>query len=813
MFRVKSLLILFLILFPSIVMGADPQPQIYEITDFRGGLNSEASEYTIGENQAVEFVNLRTNRKFGGITKRKTSVLYGTPGSHSIEGLHRYYQTDGDKYLLAAGSTKLYVGDDDLGTFQTIGQSFTDSKRWTFATYKDIAIGTNGYEQPIKYDGKTQITANTDGSRTASDVVAELGAPFAELNTGTALDASSWYQYKVAFYDGTTYSYSTARSNPILTGSGVYDITLTGIPFGPNGTTQRIIYRTVGDASRAAVLADTSYYRVATISDNTTTTYNDSVSDATLLADSAPTWATVSAGTNVTPPKGKYILVHGERAFIAGNVTSKSDIYYSDTFNPDYFDPESFERVRPDDGDEITFVKTVLGILTIGKTNTIQKFYTDGAIDTWSISAPLSFIGCPAPYTASNSPLGLIYLGRSGIYRFNGQYSQLISDAVNPDILDINPSLIGSTVGIYFKNEYLLAYPSSESGGASNNRVLVYEIVRDSYAIDTKTIDSFSTFDSGTDIGVLYYGTSGSDGKIYADEGSGTSLTKRLKSEFDLGSYDDARSIGEEVDPMLEISWDITINGASGTIDSHAYGASAIIDRPDTSGTWTSDIYDLNAKSFTILQWNELLNGAGDVTWAVRSASTSAGVSGASWSSEFTNPSGSDLTGLTANRYVQLRATLSTTDITVTPNIYVNDFYAFRLFYNKTGSSEEANYLSFWASGWRNFGAPGHKKFIRRIKVYYTGTEGTLNFRFFNDEGDVDRNFDIDLSVSPTSSTTDDYEGSNTYKVFTHFPAPNTAADPGPTGEYWRYELSETGTDEWVVKKIETSFLVEEIFD
>src|SRR3990167_7368747 len=122
----------------------------------------------------------------------------------------------------------------------------------------------NGFEQPIKYDAKTDVTDNTDGHRTASDAVAELGAPFAELNTGSNLDASSWYQYKVAFYDDTTYSYSDARSNPILTGSSVRDISLTDIPLGPTGTTERYIYRTEGNASRAAVVADTDFFRVTT---------------------------------------------------------------------------------------------------------------------------------------------------------------------------------------------------------------------------------------------------------------------------------------------------------------------------------------------------------------------------------------------------------------------------------------------------------------------------------------------------------------------------------------------------------------------
>ena len=363
-----------LALFSCSLAFADETPRFYVINDFSKGLNSQISIYRQNENQGEIAKNVRFNKVFSGVAKRSVNLTYGSAGSHSIEGMHRYYKTsNGTKKLIVTGSTFAYVGNDTTGAFQTIGQGYTDGKRWQFVTYKDIAIGMNGFEQPIKYDAKTDVTDNTDGHRTASDVVTELGAPFAELNTGSNLDASSWYQYKIAFYDGTTYSFSTARSNPLKTGATVRNISLTDIPLGPTGTTQRIIYRTVGDASRALVLADTSYYRVATISNNTARTYNDTLDDATLLADTAPTWATASAGTNVTPPLGKYAIIHDERLFTSGNDTNKSDVYWSDSFNPDYFDPEDFIQVRPDDGDEVTFLREQLGILTIGKTNTIQK--------------------------------------------------------------------------------------------------------------------------------------------------------------------------------------------------------------------------------------------------------------------------------------------------------------------------------------------------------------------------------------------------------------------------------------------------------
>lgn len=785
----------------------------FTIRKFNGGLNSQASPYVLNEDEGSVYTNIRPNKTYGGIGKRSFNLEYGSPGSFEITGLHRYYQADGDKFLIATGSTKIYLGSDSAGTFTDIGTGYTDGRHWEWVTYKDMAIGMNGVERPVKWDGSTLGTANTDDHRTAGYFVAELGAPFARLNTGTNLDASKWYIYKIAYYDGTDYYYSNAKSNPIQTGAAVYNITLTDIPLGPPGTTKRIIYRTLDNANVAAALANSTYYKVAEISDNTTTTYDDAIADATIVADAAPTWATVSAGQNVTPPYGKIPHIHKEKLFIAGDPDAKSNVYWSENFLPDFFPADYYQPVRPDDGDEITFLKDALGILTIGKTNTIQKLYTDGDPTTWSLSSPFSFIGCPAPWSAVSSPLGIIYLARNGIYRFTGQYSDLISDAVTREMTDLLQSNIDKAAGFYFKNEYHLAYTSQSVGGTANNRVLVYDQTRDAYSLDTKKISVFEAFDAGDDFGTLYHGSSIANGKIMADEGGTKFIGVRLKSEFAEGTFDDARTTGTEIAPELEISWDLTIDELVGTIDTHGYGASAIIDRPDTNGTWTSPIYEINASQLDQIQWHERLNTAGDVTFQVRTASTSGGIAAASWSTAMTNPNGSDLTGLTANNFIQVRANLSTSDITITPNIYVDENYAWKLFYRESGDLKEADFLSEWQSGWLNFGAQGHKKLITRIKVYYQGEVGSLHFQYENDENDALRDFDIDMTVNPSSDTEDAYEGDGTFKVFTHRPYENQEDDAAPSGELWRFNVSETGADEWQVYAIEVMYQTEKVYD
>lgn len=795
----------------TIAGGQEPTHRFYTFASFAGGLNSQVSKWIVKRDQATVAQNVRFNLTYGGVGKRSVMVSYGDAGSAAVKGAHRYYSSDGTQKLIVATGEDLEAGNDDAGTFQVIDTDLTDGKRWQFVTYQDIAIGMNGYDNAKKYDGKILITDDTDGARTAENLCAELGAPFAELNTGANLDASSWYMYKVAFYDGTTYTYSTARSNAIKTGATVRDITLTDIPIGPSGTTHRYVYRTLGNASRANALADTTYYRVADIADNSTRTLNDAVDDATASGDAAPTWGTVSGGSDVTPPKGRLCTIHGERLFIAGNLTYPSDLYYSDEYNPDFFAPTGYEPIRADDGDTITFIKDQLGVLTVGKTNTIQKYYTSTSSPSgWYPSDPYSHIGCVAPYSATNTPLGIVYLATSGLYAFNGQTSTLISDAVTPQIRDINPLTWGDVVGVFCGTEYQLSYTSNESGDTANNRVLIFDVVRNAYALDYKNIDSYCVMGGGSDTGILYSGSSGTDGTVYAHEYGESILAKRYASEFNAGTFTTARVYNTEKNPIMEIAWTITIDEAVGTIDTHAYGADAIIDRPATSGTWVSPTYYLNASSLDKLYWNESLGSTGDVTFQIRTGATAGACAVAAWSAAFTDPNGSDISGLTANVYLQVKINLTTSNILYSPELYVSNGYLFRITYLKAGSTYESDFLSEWQSGWNDFDLPGYRKLIERIKVFYIADEGTMTVGYMNERGDLSHTFDIDMSINPDDEEDDDYTGVDGYKVYTYAPPIGEDDPPSSLGQMFRFTLSETGSAPWVVGKIEVMFRIDE---
>jgi hypothetical protein len=132
------------------------------------------------------------------------------------------------------------------------------------------------------------------------------GAMAAALLTSLGLGVGT-YRYQVTFVNGSGET-TGGTEITVVTTAGNQAVSLAGIPLGPGGTTARKLYRTIaGGASGAEKL-------LATISDNTTTTYQDTLPDSALGATvpgsntagvPAPGAASAAAGA-AGSPNGAY---------------------------------------------------------------------------------------------------------------------------------------------------------------------------------------------------------------------------------------------------------------------------------------------------------------------------------------------------------------------------------------------------------------------------------------------------------------------------------------------------------------------------
>lgn len=139
--------------------------------------------------------------------------------------------------------------------------------------WDDLVMGTGGWPGDIRFDA---LIPNGDSVaewlQTGRGFQAPPAAPTLGLAAGPGLTGD--YRYKITLVDVDGETMAGAASSLVQPVNQV--VALSAIPTGLEGTTARKIYRTAAGGS--------TYLLLTTISDNTTTTYNDSTADGSLGA-------------------------------------------------------------------------------------------------------------------------------------------------------------------------------------------------------------------------------------------------------------------------------------------------------------------------------------------------------------------------------------------------------------------------------------------------------------------------------------------------------------------------------------------------
>ncbi len=723
---------------------AQSKNQIWTMEDFSGGLDSKGNPLSIPKNTGQIVQNVRINSELRSLTKRNPVLTYGTiVGSNPILGLFRYYAYNGSKVLLVDAGSNIYTGNDTTGAFTNIFTLPNPSHKASWLTWNNQAIMTDGYNASVKYDG-TSASATYLGSVLAVDSGAGTGP-----DTGT-------HTYKVGCYTNNAngagpfeFDFDTASNTLTATGHAA---NLSMIPQCPDANflgepiVGRYIYRTKAGAS--------TYFLLTTIANNSAVTYSDTTADASLSS----TYPNIVGATVSPPPTGLLSLVFQGRLWIANNPAHPSRVYFSEIGSQEMFLPLDYFDIRQNDGDQVTLMQDVLGVMTIGKNNSIQKIQTSynatgQPLVDWSITDPFSFIGCVSPYSAQQTPFGLYYLGNNGIYNFDGTYSVLLSDQVTPVIKDISSQNFVNAYSAYYQNQYLLGYTSSASGATTNNRVLVYDTISKSYSIDTTNIGTFTVLRGGNDIEVLFGGDS-NNGKVYSYTNGSRDIINKTQADFS-GTFINAWYLpvaggGDDQNALITLANTATIDALIGTIDS----LTGTIQESSLTGNYISPPYTVGAVSYNDIYWNETLPTAGsNVTMAVRSAPTVDSVGNANWSawsSEYNNPSGSNISANAANNVIQYRISLTSDNYAYTPTVYSSNNYVVDLSYNISQGTGETTIPFEWQSGWMDFNAPAYKKYLRKIYVEYdSGGTGTMSIKFNNYTGQS-QTFTDNLNTNPS---------------------------------------------------------------
>lgn len=451
-------------------------PRYYMSLD--GGKNNRVAKQWLLDNESPDCKNVVYG--FGYVETRQGSHRINTSsvGSYACDGLFTRHDISGAESMVAYFNGAMYALSGT--TFNLVSGStsvFTAATRIYAAEYENNIFFGNGHSIPRRYDGTNFFRHGVYPPTSAPTVATSVCG--LSLNTGT-------YQYTVTYVNSNLVESNIGPYTTTFTASGGTGFSLSDVPVAPAsfGVESRYIYR---NAASGAV-----WYRCGTISNNTSTTFVDSMSEAGLIASSqAPT-------ANDVPPQYSQILFHAGRFFMIDPVTTW--VWYTDLGNPYVVAPTNFRRI----GDATAEIPKALGIwdnylIVFCQNNTAWTVYMPDSDDANWVDFKIR-----SPY-GSKSPLSVFsmknklyfaatengkFVGFAGITAQGADPtatatevgaigSTLITEPIKDDISDFKSGSLGDISAIVFDNKAYISYTNST--GSYNNRIYVFDFSDESF--------------------------------------------------------------------------------------------------------------------------------------------------------------------------------------------------------------------------------------------------------------------------------------------------------------------------------------------
>jgi hypothetical protein len=490
---------------------------------FDGGMNNKFEKSIIEDNESPDCLNVDFDAGSVGTRDGFIKVNTASVGSYVCDGIYTRKGSNNAETMVAFfNGTGFTLAGTSFTTLASAQSVFTAGVRVACAQMENHAFFGNGGTIPYKYNG-------TDWTRHGVYPPSTMSVT---AHTGAAGNPSGAYQYKITYVNSASVegNPSTALATFTVTNE---KISLVCLPIAPQswGVASRRIYRTVTSGS--------TFLRVATISDNTTTTYLDDTADAAL--------GTTAPSDKGVPPNYSAIIYHKNRLFM---IADDGLLWYTDLNEPYTVATTNFLPV----GDASTDFPKALGvygdnIVVFGQRHPWLVYMPDTDPTNWLV------IRCQSPFT-SKSPFGLFeynnklafaaiqndkFVGigaimgnviepTSSLLTVNTAGGELKSDRIETDMFDVVESYLGNISSIIFKNRAYISVPKG-SGQTTNNRVYVMD-----FGISNLTKNQKEAWVPWSGINVaqwtiyagnLYYGSSTATGfvhklnpGVYSDDGS-----------------------------------------------------------------------------------------------------------------------------------------------------------------------------------------------------------------------------------------------------------------------------------------------------
>lgn len=492
---------------------------------FDGGLNSKYPNTVIEINESpdcknVVFSNGAVETRQGVVKLNSTSL-----GSFAIDGIYTRREDSGAETMVVCAVGSAYTW--NTTTFATISSAqsiFSTGVRVAATQYQNHLFMGNGVIIPMKYNGAF-FTRHGNYPPTTTAAVA---------TAGTGANLTGTFTWKVTFVNSQLVESNVGPISTALTLSA-QNAALTAIPVAPTswGVSSRRIYRKSAGAA--------SYARVATLSDNTTTVYDDGIADASL--------GTVAPTDNGVPPLYSVCAYHRDRLWV-NDPSNLNFIWYSNLADPYTFASTNFIRVGDKSGEIVKTIAVYGDSILVGTESSLWIVYMpDTTAANWQLVRVKSSYGSKSPFCFLNVKDSQLFPAtRAG--RFAGfanavgdtvsqsatfltvltAGSDLVSDKIQPDMNLVQSTYVPNITGMVYGTKAFVAL-TYDSGNTQNNRIYVYDFSISDLSEKQKfswvpytglNASQFTVYG-----GLLYYGSSLSDGfvqqmdsGIYSDNGS-----------------------------------------------------------------------------------------------------------------------------------------------------------------------------------------------------------------------------------------------------------------------------------------------------
>lgn len=479
---------------------------------FDGGLDTKFEKSNIPDNESPDCLNVVFTN--GAVATRPGSSKLNTAaiGSFVFDGLYTRRGDDNAETMIAfAGGTAWQLTGTSFITIGSAQSVFTVGNRVGAALYRNNLFIGNGGVIPYKWNG-------SDFTRHG---VYPLTNTASAVSTGAGDIQPGSLSYK--FTTLNSYSVESDLSTAAITISVTNSCTvgLSSIPVAPQsyGVNSRRIYR-YGPSNATYVL-------VATLANNTATTYSDTTQTGT---STAPT-------DNGVPPKFSVCIYHANRLFV-NDAANPNYVWYSELGEPFTFGSTNFFKVGDAASDLVKGFAIHDTALVIFCENSIWLNLMGSPDDTdWRQVKVRAPFGSKSPFGSwlYDGKVGFAayqnskFAGFAALYGDNVEQaatvlttsvagSPLITDKIETDMFDVVETYTPNISATVYKNKAYIALTKG-SGSTTNNRAYLFDFSGSNLAKNQKfswmPLSGINPAQFAVYGGNLYYGSSTATGFAY----------------------------------------------------------------------------------------------------------------------------------------------------------------------------------------------------------------------------------------------------------------------------------------------------------